>query len=65
MENSYEIPNLENQKNDMGTCEKPAPFVTRKFNNSTMTVKNSPPHSEHPVSKLGVLSGVKKDFRVK
>ena len=25
--------------------------------------KNSQPHSEHPVSKLGVLSGVKKDFR--
>ena len=23
MENPYEIPNLENQKNDMGTCEKP------------------------------------------
>ena len=21
MENSYEIPNLENQKNDMGTCK--------------------------------------------
>ena len=23
MENSYEIPNLENQRNDVGTCEKP------------------------------------------
>ena len=23
METSYEIPNLENQKNDVGTCEKP------------------------------------------
>ena len=35
----------------------------RNLSNFIVLAKNSPPHSEHPVSKLGVLSGVKKDLR--
>ena len=35
----------------------------RDLSNFIVQTKNSQPHSEHPVSKLGVLSGVKKDFR--
>ena len=35
----------------------------RKLSNFIVLAKDSPPHTEHPVSKLGVLSGVKRDLR--
>ena len=35
----------------------------RDLSNFIVLAKDSPPHSEHPVSKLGLLSGVKKDLR--
>ena len=35
----------------------------RKLSNFMVIAKDSPPHSEHPVTKLGLLSGVKRDLR--
>ena len=35
----------------------------RNLTNFMVLAKDSPPHSEHPVTKLGLLSGVKRDLR--